>query len=92
MNLRIQEMQLAIHQTHDCEATRCVEIVDVAHGGDQATKVYVFEIEGHAVATRCFAWGIQKDERTLLIPAILQTDEVKNAQKAVSVYFARFIT
>jgi hypothetical protein len=84
-------MQLAIHQTHACEATRCVEVVEVTLDKDRPSdtiNVYVFEIEGRPPATRCFAWAVEKDERTLLIPVVLQTGSIVNADQAVKFYRA----
>lgn len=89
MKLTLKEMQLAIHQTHDCEATRCLEVMEVTpdkNSPNDTIKVYLFEIEGHPAATRCFAWGVQQNQRTLLIAAVLQTGGVRNADLAVRSY------
>ena len=89
MKLRLQQMQEAIHQTHDCEATRCIGVVEVTpdrNNPNDAIKVYLFEIKGHPTATRCFAWAVQQNERTLLIPAVLQTTSLQNAEQAVRSY------
>ena len=89
MKLRLQQMQEAIHQTHNCEATRCIGVVEVTpvkNNPNDAIKVYLFEIEGHPTATRCFAWAVQQNERTLLIPTVLQTTSLQNAEEAVRSY------
>jgi hypothetical protein len=86
MKVSLDLMRLAIHQTHDCEATRCIEVVEVAPNPGRiknTVAVHVFEIEGHPTATRCYAWGVQKDTRTIVIPAVLHSIRAPTAARAI---------
>ena len=86
MKISLDLMRLAIHQTHDCEATRCVEVVEVVPNPSReknTVAVHVFEIEGHPIATRCYAWGVQEDPKVISIPAVLHSVRVPTAARAV---------
>jgi hypothetical protein len=87
MKIALREMRLAIYQTFDCQATRCVEVVKVEFDSDRSPiDVYLFKVEGHPDATKCYAWGIPIDEKIITIQTMLQTDELNTAKAAVDSY------
>ncbi len=87
MKIPIEALKLAIHQTHDCDAKRllatCKVEPDAASADTAPAEVYLFEIEGHPVATECFAWVVEIDEKRVEIPAVLRSRRVLNAEMAV---------
>lgn len=85
--IRVDEFRLAIHQAHDCEAGTLAEIVHVTvprkNGPAWKGSVYTFEINGHRKATRCYAWPEPVNKTTIIIRAVLHSEKVSSAQKAV---------
>ena len=87
MNVTLDEFRVAINQLHHCQPGRVAEVVQVtvAVEGEAPWQgaVHVFEISGHAAATRCFAWPSQPDPATVIIHAVLQRPATRSAEQAV---------
>ena len=80
------EMKLAIHQTHNCEPTKHIgsTTVTLLEGSSRiAIEVHLFEVEGHATASECYAWGVQHGDTKISIPAVLRTKEISTPELAI---------
>jgi hypothetical protein len=84
MKISIMEMRVAIHQTHDCEATVCLGVSKVkTEQESDDVEVYLFQVDGHPSASCCFAWGVEYSASKMGIPAVLMTESIKTADDAV---------
>ena len=87
MKVLLSECQLAISQTHGCEAGAVSEIVDIVLSQDDRIswrgRVHVFEIRGHPTATRCSTWPETVTNKKIIIHAILHDENIKSAEDAV---------
>jgi hypothetical protein len=80
----LNELRVAIHQTHGCDAGAVCEIVDVAPGpGATPVSVHVFHVAGHRHADRCYAWPEYPDPTTMIVHAVLHAGPVRCAEDAV---------
>ncbi len=89
MKFRLQEIKLAIHQTIDCEFVRLLETSLVDFSSDHEIidkKVYRCEIEGHSIASQCFAWGEVRGPMLIAVPVVLKLDGISNAIEAVNCF------
>jgi hypothetical protein len=87
VKVRLGELRMAIHQTHNCEAQVTAQVVQVRvprnRGRAWNGMVHVFEITGHPKATRCYAWPEPLNARAVIIRAVLHSDKISSPQKAV---------
>lgn len=86
MHLKEYELRLAIHQLLDYDALALVERRSVAVAGDAPVDVHLFELDGHPLAKRCYAWSVEIDARRSTAPVVLQDEAIDTAEKAVLVY------
>jgi len=87
MDVRLNELRLAIHMMHDCEVDTVADVVQVrvpCRGGKAwEGLVHVFKITGSPKATRCYAWPEEVNNTTLIIMAVLHSKTISSAQRAV---------
>jgi hypothetical protein len=60
----LAELRQAVERIHKCNA-RCIDVVAVTHevNGNHVWhgNVHVFELDGHAIAVRAYAWSLPVD-------------------------------
>jgi hypothetical protein len=91
MKISHNEMRLSIRQTHGFDATRHVETIKVECHSYQPVlsfDVCLFDIEDHPTATQCYAWGVVVSESRIMIPAVLRSSQIFNAEQAICSYLA----
>ena len=70
-----------------CKVGTLIDVVETrvqpACGITSKANIHVFNIIGHPVAERCYAWLEVSDERSTTIHVVLHSKEADNATKAV---------
>lgn len=80
----LHELRLAIHMTHDCEATDLVEVFRVQRDKSSAViEVFLFNVSGTAESKRCFVWQEQISETRAIGHAKFQTTDIRTPEQAV---------
>ena len=86
--IRLSELRMAIHQTFDCQPIFPPTIINVRvpRKGRKAWSgsVYSFEIKGHPRATWCYVWPEALDAKTVVVRAVLHSDKICSAERAVN--------
>jgi len=82
----IEALQKAIRDLHGCESTHVetTPVIEVFHGkvvwyGDVDT----FDLRGHPIALRCYAWGYQGEDGKNYYTAVLRVPPVNSPETAV---------
>jgi len=82
-----EELQKAVEQLHKCRAhfVEMTKVVEISQGKTVwEGTVFVFNIEGHPKATRCYAWshGLDNSKKRRFF-AVLDQGSVDSPQAAV---------
>ena len=86
MKISLREMGLAIHQTYDCDAFRCIESAKIKltkYPCQKSVDVHLFEINGNTTATECYAWGFLESKKRVAMLAVLRSGQISTAEQAV---------
>jgi len=93
IKVNLEELRYVIEDTHHCKVGGLAEVVDVRiprrNKPTWEGPVHVFEIGGHPKAARCYAWPEPVNKTTITIRAVLHSDKISSAQKAVHSVIAR---
>ena len=86
VDVRLDELRLAIFQTLGCDGAQLAEVVpvslDLGDGSRETLNVHVFDIR-HRATTCCYAWPSAVDRATIIIHAVLHAGSVASPEQAV---------
>ena len=87
----IEKLSDVIRRLHDCESIHVstVPITESFHGQViWSGNVEVFDIRGHPLTRRCYAWSYQDEQGMDQYTAVLELPPVRDAQTAVQTAIA----